>query len=75
MDGSGTRFRLLIGAQVTSLPTLLAFSRQQPRNETRVTNVRQLTDRAFLTRWIEEEARKGDSGGSGNSVISRLFGQ
>jgi hypothetical protein len=60
---------------IRGVPTLLAFSRGEPQMETRETDVRLLEDRAWLTRWIEEEARRGGKGGAGGSGwFGGLFG-
>jgi hypothetical protein len=59
---------------ISSIPTLLAFSRGEPQMRTRVTDLAQMRDRAFLTRWIEEEARRGGKGGAGGSWFGGLFG-
>ncbi|KAF2459236.1 hypothetical protein BDY21DRAFT_274532, partial [Lineolata rhizophorae] len=50
---------------ITSMPTLLAFSRQEPQMRTRVSRVVDMKDRRFLTGWIESEARRGGEGGAG----------
>jgi hypothetical protein len=42
--------------------------------ETRVTRVADLKDRAFLTRWIEDEAQRGGKGGAGGRWFKGLFG-
>ncbi|KAI9823733.1 MAG: hypothetical protein M1832_002290 [Thelocarpon impressellum] len=65
---------------VTSLPTLMAFSRQEPQMATRLAAVRDLTDRGFLTAWIEREATRGGAGGAGGAsgpfgAIASLFGR
>lgn len=52
---------------VTSIPTLLSFSRQEPQLETRITAVNDMRNRDFLTRWIETEARRGGAGGAGGA--------
>ncbi len=58
--------------QVTSIPTLLAFSRQEAQLQTRLTSVDEMKDREFLRLWIEDEAMRGGSGGQGGG--SGLFG-
>ncbi|KAI9787020.1 MAG: hypothetical protein M1816_007773 [Peltula sp. TS41687] len=52
---------------ITSIPTLLSFSRQEAQTETRVTAMNELKSRDFLTRWIETEAKRGGAGGAGGS--------
>ncbi|KAF1993671.1 hypothetical protein P154DRAFT_62669 [Amniculicola lignicola CBS 123094] len=51
MGDGGVRFG------ISSLPTLLAFSRQEPQNETKVTDSKKMKDRVFLREWLE--AMKG----------------
>ncbi len=55
--------------QVNSIPMLLAFSRQEPQLDTRVTSVNDLKKQDFLRRWIETEARRGGAGGAGGSMF------
>lgn len=63
---------------VNSVPTLLAFARQRPQLETRVTGDK-LRDKAFLKEWIAAEARRGRdlgpdaSGGSGLGFLGKWF--
>lgn len=59
------------------MPTLLAFDRQEPQLETRVSNVEDMKSKKFLTEWIEREAKRagsGGGGGSGTSLFGGLFG-
>ena len=62
--------------QITSIPTLLAFSRQEPQQKTRVTSVDEMKDREFLRMWIEQEARRAGEGGAGGGggLFGGLFG-
>lgn len=61
---------------ITSIPTLLAFSRGEAQVETKVTRVEQLKDGAFLRAWIEKEAARGGDGGAGGvSLFKSLFGK
>ncbi len=62
------------GGQITSVPTLMAFSRQEAQVKTRVTSVEEMGDGEFLRMWIEEEARKGGEGGAGGGLFGGLFG-
>lgn len=62
------------GAQITSIPTLLAFRRQEAQQKTRVTSVEEMGDGEFLRMWIEEEARRGGEGGAGGGLFGGLFG-
>jgi hypothetical protein len=59
---------------IRSIPTLLAFSRGEPQMKTKVIDVAMMRDRAFLKRWIEEEAQRGGKGGAGGSWFGGLFG-
>ena len=46
--------------------------------ETRVTRIEDMSNKKFLTEWIEREARRrgeGGGGGSGGSIFSSLFGR
>ncbi|KAF1817399.1 hypothetical protein P152DRAFT_469840 [Eremomyces bilateralis CBS 781.70] len=54
--------------QVATVPTLLAFSRQEPQLDTKVTSLEQLRDKTFLRKWIETEARRGGEGGAGGRL-------
>lgn len=57
---------------ITSIPTLLAFSRQGAQLQTRLTSVEEMKDKDFLRLWIEDEAMRGGNGGKGGG--SGLFG-
>ena len=59
---------------INSIPTLLSFDRQEPQIETKVSRLKDLKDREFLTRWIEKEAARHGKGGSGGSFFG-LFGR
>jgi hypothetical protein len=63
-----------IGAKygIKTIPTLVAFSKGEPRWETRVTDVAKLESRRFLQQWIEDEAKKG--GQKGGWSMSGWFG-
>jgi len=61
---------------VNSMPTLLAFDRQEAQLETRITDVEKLKSREFLERWLETEAKRHGEGGAGGSLFSFLgFGK
>lgn len=61
--------------EITSIPTLLAFSRQEPQLETRCTKLEQMRDIAQLRRWIEAEAQRGAQGGrGGQSWLGNVLG-
>ena len=59
--------------QIASIPTMLAFSRQEAQLQTRLTNVEEMKDKDFLRLWIEDEAIRGASGGNGG-IGGGLFG-
>lgn len=59
---------------INSMPTLLAFDRQEPQLETRVSRLDDLKNKAFLKKWIQTEAARHGSGGAGGSFMG-LFGR
>ncbi|MCJ1319018.1 hypothetical protein MMC15_004350 [Xylographa vitiligo] len=59
---------------ITSIPTLMAFSRGEPQQLTKLTDPAELQDREFLTLWIENEARRGGAGGAGGGFFGGIFG-
>ncbi|USW49504.1 Putative Thioredoxin-like superfamily [Septoria linicola] len=59
---------------ITSVPTLLAFDRQEPQIETKVARLDDLKSREFLKTWIETEAARHGSGGAGGRFFG-LFGR
>ena len=60
---------------INSVPTLLAFSRQEAQIQSRLTDVGEMKDKTLLRLWIEDEARRGGSGGmGGSSLLGSLFG-
>jgi hypothetical protein len=67
------RIYAYVTSQINSIPTLLAFSRQEAQLETRVTSVEKLKDRDFLLDWLRTEARRGGAGGAGGSLFGSLF--
>ncbi|XPS99508.1 hypothetical protein M3J09_008682 [Ascochyta lentis] len=58
--------------RISSLPTLLAFSRQEAQFETVLTRPGEMRDRAFLREWVLSEARRGGRKGGGGGA--GLFG-
>lgn len=61
--------------QITSTPTLLAFSRAEAQMGTMVRGKRELGQREWVRAWIEEESRRGGMGGAGGGGLMRgLFG-
>lgn len=59
---------------INSIPTLLAFDRQEPQLETKVSRLEDLKNREFLTRWVETEAARHGDGGAGGSLF-KMFGR
>ncbi|KAK4550686.1 hypothetical protein LTR36_000265 [Oleoguttula mirabilis] len=59
---------------INSMPTLLAFDRQEPQLETKVSRLDDLKSKAFLKKWIQTEAARHGSGGAGGSFMG-LFGR
>jgi thioredoxin-like negative regulator of GroEL len=59
---------------INSIPTLLAFDRQEPQLETRVSRLDDLKNRDFLIKWIEKEAARHGQGGGGGRFLG-LFGR
>ena len=59
---------------INSIPTLLAFDRQEPQLETKVYKLEELKNRDFLTKWIEKEAARHGEGGAGGKFFG-LFGR
>ena len=59
---------------INSIPTLLAFDRQEPQLETRVSRLDDLKNRDFLIKWIEKEAARHGQGGAGGRFFG-LFGR
>lgn len=57
---------------IRSIPTLLAFDRQEAQVETKVERLAELKDRRFLVEWIEREARRHGKGGAGGSLFGFL---
>ncbi|KAK1758399.1 hypothetical protein QBC47DRAFT_374550 [Echria macrotheca] len=66
---------------INSIPTLLSFDAQEAQTETKITDGRTLSDRAFLEQWIRTEAKRhggrggGTQGGNPFSVFGALFGK
>ncbi|KAK5105676.1 hypothetical protein LTR62_002488 [Meristemomyces frigidus] len=59
---------------INSIPTLLAFDRQEPQVETKVAKMDDLKSKEFLRKWIETEAARHGRGGAGGK-IGGLFGK
>ncbi|KAI9834581.1 MAG: hypothetical protein M1819_002957 [Sarea resinae] len=59
---------------ITSIPTLLSFSRQEAQLATKVTSVEDMKNPKFLKEWIENEAKRGGTGGAGGGLFG-IFGR
>ena len=61
---------LPITYRISSMPTLLAFSRQEAQFDTRVTRPEEMRRKEFLREWlVAEAARGGRKGGGGGSLF------
>lgn len=59
---------------VTSIPTLLAFSKGQAQIEDKVVGNMELGNRAFLEGWVREAAKRGE-GKRGWGLFEGMFGR
>ncbi|KAF2478919.1 hypothetical protein BDY17DRAFT_319470 [Neohortaea acidophila] len=59
---------------INSIPTLLAFDRQEPQLETKVARLEDLKNKDFLIKWIQTEAARRGEGGAGGRFLG-LFGR
>ncbi|OAL45292.1 hypothetical protein IQ07DRAFT_222144 [Pyrenochaeta sp. DS3sAY3a] len=57
--------------RITSIPTLLAFSRQEAQFDTKLTRPEDMKDREVLREWLVEQARRGGRRGGGGG---KMFG-
>ena len=62
------------GGRSHRLPTLLVFSQQVPRLESKLADVNELKDRPFMRLWIEQEASNREESGLGGAFIGGMFG-
>ncbi|EUC38234.1 hypothetical protein COCCADRAFT_83600 [Bipolaris zeicola 26-R-13] len=61
---------LPIRYRISSMPTLLAFSRQEAQFDTRLTRPEEMRNKEFLREWLIKEAlRGGRRGGGGGSMF------
>ncbi|KAF2645957.1 hypothetical protein P280DRAFT_418218 [Massarina eburnea CBS 473.64] len=61
---------------ITSMPTLLAFSRQEAQFDTKLVKPELMKNKEFLREWLLNEARRGGrAGGGGGSLFGGLFGR
>ncbi|KAF2129670.1 hypothetical protein P153DRAFT_396924 [Dothidotthia symphoricarpi CBS 119687] len=51
--------------RINSMPTLLAFSRQEAQEDTKLTRVEDMTNKDTLRNWLLDEARRGGRQGGG----------
>ncbi|OAK93444.1 hypothetical protein IQ06DRAFT_236291 [Phaeosphaeriaceae sp. SRC1lsM3a] len=55
--------------RISSMPTLLAFSRQEAQFDTRMTRPEEMRDERLLREWLVKEARRGGRAGGGGGGI------
>lgn len=56
--------------RITSMPTLLAFSRQEAQFDTRLARPEEMRNKDILREWLLNEARRGGrKGGGGGSLF------
>ncbi|KAI4636150.1 hypothetical protein J4E83_001104 [Alternaria metachromatica] len=61
---------LPIKYRISSMPTLLAFSRQEAQFDTRLTRPEEMRNKDFLREWLVKEAQRGGRmGGGGGSMF------
>ncbi|KAJ4301602.1 hypothetical protein N0V90_003695 [Kalmusia sp. IMI 367209] len=61
---------------ITSMPTLLAFSRQEAQFDTRITKPELMKNKEHLREWLLSEARRGGrAGGGGGGLFGSIFGR
>ncbi len=60
---------LSVTYRVTSMPTLMAFSRQEAQFDTKVGRMDELRDVKFLREWLVREAERGGRVGGGGGGI------
>ncbi|KAJ4983159.1 mitochondrial thioredoxin [Stagonosporopsis vannaccii] len=66
---------LPITYRITSMPTLLAFSRQEAQFDTRLVRPEEMKNKDFLREWLLTEARRGGrEGGAGGVGLLGLDG-
>ncbi|KAJ4351591.1 uncharacterized protein N0V89_006934 [Didymosphaeria variabile] len=62
------------GMQITSMPTLLAFSRQEAQFDTRLTRPEEMKNKERLREWLLNEARRGGrTGGEEGAVWGNIW--
>jgi hypothetical protein len=61
---------LPIKYRISSMPILLAFSRQEAQFDTRLTRPEEMRNKDFLREWLVREAQRGGRmGGGGGSMF------
>jgi hypothetical protein len=58
------------GVQINSMPTLMAFSRQEAQFDTKLVKPEEMKDEEFMREWLMKEAQRGGRmGGGGGSLF------
>jgi hypothetical protein len=58
------------GVQINSMPTLMAFSRQEAQFDTKLVKPEEMKDEEFMREWwVKEAQRGGRMGGGGGSLF------
>jgi hypothetical protein len=58
------------GVQINSMPTLMAFSRQEAQFDTKLVKPEEMKDEEFMREWLVKEAQRGGRmGGGGGSLF------
>ncbi|PVI03579.1 hypothetical protein DM02DRAFT_612061 [Periconia macrospinosa] len=61
---------------IASIPTLLAFSRQEAQMDTKLVRPDLMKNEEYLRNWLLNEARRGGrAGGGGGGLLGGLFGR
>jgi hypothetical protein len=56
--------------QINSMPTLMAFSRQEAQVDTKLVKPEEMKDEEFMREWLVKEAQRGGRmGGGGGSLF------
>jgi hypothetical protein len=58
------------GVQINSMPTLMAFSRQEAQFDTKLVKPEEMKDEEFMREWLVKVAQRGGRiGGGGGSLF------
>jgi hypothetical protein len=68
-DRRGIWANLCVREQISSMPTLLAFSRQEAQFDTRLVKPDEMRNEAFLREWLVKEAQRGGRMGGGGGGL------